>query len=319
MDMVLEFERPLVELKKRIQTLQDMQEADGLDLSASISQLQVQAVRLQEQIFSDLSRWQRTQLSRHPHRPYTLDYVKGLFTGFRELKGDRAGHEDAAIVCGQAWFGETPVMVMGHQKGRNTKENLRHNFGMAKPEGYRKALRLMQLANRFGRPIICFIDTSGAFPGIEAEARGQAEAIARNIMEMSVLTVPIICVVIGEGGSGGALAVGVGNRVLMMENAVYSVISPEGCAAILWRDRAEAPTAAEALRVTAEDCLGFGVADEIVAEPPGGAHRDHETAIASLGEALGRHLEALSKMSPQEVKDDRYARFRKLGGHLEPS
>ena len=180
MDMVLEFERPLVELKKRIQTLQDMQEADGLDLSASISQLQVQAVRLQEQIFSDLSRWQRTQLSRHPHRPYTLDYVKGLFTGFRELNGDRAGHEDAAIVCGQAWFGETPVMVMGHQKGRNTKENLRHNFGMAKPEGYRKALRLMQLANRFGRPIICFIDTSGAFPGIEAEARGQAEAIDRK-------------------------------------------------------------------------------------------------------------------------------------------
>lgn len=317
MDMTLEFERPLIELNKRIQTLQKMQDEDGLDLSASIAQLEDQATRLQEQIFSDLSRWQRTQLSRHPKRPYSLDYIKALFTDFRELKGDRAGHEDAAIVCGSAWFDGQPVLVMGHQKGRNTKENLKHNFGMARPEGYRKALRLMELANRRGNPIITFIDTSGAFPGIDAEARGQAEAIARNIMEMSTYTVPIIVVVIGEGGSGGALAVGVGNRVLMMENAVYSVISPEGCAAILWRDRAEAPTAAEALRITAADCLELGVADEIVPEPAGGAHRDHAATFEALGAALRRHLGELSEMDGEQLKEDRYERFRKLGAHQE--
>ena len=248
MELILEFERPLVELYKRIDSLKTMQEEEGHDLSASIAQLRDQAERLHRQIFSVLTPWQRAQLSRHPRRPYTLDYVNALFTDWMELRGDRAGHEDAAIVTGFARYKGQPVMVIGHQKGRNTKQNIHRNFGMPRPEGYRKALRLMKLADRFNRPIFCFIDTPGAYPGVDAEARGQAEAIARNIMEMATFTVPVICVVIGEGGSGGALAIGVGNRVLMLENSVYSVISPEGCAAILWRDRAEGPRAASALR-----------------------------------------------------------------------
>jgi acetyl-CoA carboxylase carboxyl transferase subunit alpha len=314
-ELVLEFERPLVELNKRIDALRAMQEQDGLDLSASILQLEGQATRLQKQIFNDLSPWQRAQLSRHPRRPYTLDYIAGMFEGFSELHGDRAGHEDAAILGGPAWFHEVPVMVIGHQKGRNTKQNLHRNFGMPRPEGYRKALRLMELANRFGRPILAFIDTPGAYPGIDAEARGQAEAIARNIMEMATFTVPVICVVIGEGGSGGALAIGVGNRVLMLENSIYSVISPEGCAAILWRDRAEGPKAAAALRITANDCKELGVADEIVPEPPCGAHRDHAATVAALDEAIWRHLQELMELSPEQLRSDRYERFRALGGH----
>jgi acetyl-CoA carboxylase carboxyl transferase subunit alpha len=211
------------------------------------------------------------------------------------------------------------VAVIGHQKGRNTKENLQRNFGMPRPEGYRKALRVMMLANRFGLPILTFIDTPGAFPGIDAEERGQAEAIARNILEMSTLTVPVIVSIIGEGGSGGALAIGVGNRILMMENSVYSVISPEGCAAILWRDRAEGPRAAEALRITATDCLQFGVVDEVVAEPAGGAHRGQDAAVASLGDAVERHLLALQSLSPAALAEDRYARFRRLGALIDPA
>ena len=313
MELILDFERPLVELYKRIDALETMQEEDGADMSASIEQLRSQAERLHRQIFSALTPWQRAQLSRHPRRPYTLDYVEHLFTDWQELHGDRAGHEDASIVTGFARFKGQPVLVIGHQKGRNTKENLERNFGMSRPEGYRKALRLMELANRFKRPIITFIDTPGAYPGIDAEARGQAEAIARNILEMATYEVPILCVVIGEGGSGGALAIGVGNRVLMLENAIYSVISPEGCAAILWRDRAEGPKAAAALRITAQDCHRLGVADEIIPEPACGAHRDHPATMANLDAALERHLGELMALSPEALRADRYERFRKLG------
>ncbi len=317
MELVLDFERPLVELHKRISGLQALQATEGLDLSASIHQLQQQADMLHRQIFSSLTPWQRTQLSRHPARPFTLDYVERLFTDWEELHGDRAGHDDAAIVCGMARFKGEPFMVIGHQKGRKTKDNILRNFGMPKPEGYRKALRLMKMAEKFGCPILTFIDTPGAFPGIEAEARGQAEAIARNILEMSQLTVPVICTVIGEGGSGGALAIGVGNRVLMMENSIYSVISPEGCAAILWRDRAEGPRAAAALRITAVDCLKHGIADLVVEEPASGAHRDWDLAANALGAALEQNLEELKGMGPEALEANRYDRFRKLGAMAE--
>ena len=313
MEFVLDFERPIVELRKRIDALREMERAQGADLSDAIEQLERQSDNLLDQVFSTLSPWQQTLLSRHPGRPYTMDYVQGLLTEWTELHGDRAGHDDHAIIGGMGRFGDTPVMVVGHQKGRNTKENIQRNFGMARPDGYRKALRLMEMANRYGLPILTFIDTPGAYPGLDAEERGQAEAIARNIMEMSTFTVPVICTVIGEGGSGGALAIGVGNRVIMLENSVYSVISPEGCAAILWRDRAEGPKAAEALKITAADCLRLSVADEVVAEPRGGAHRDIGQAVTNLGVVLRSHLDALLKLSPKEIQEDRYRRFRSLG------
>ncbi len=317
MEFVLEFERPIVELRKRIDALREMERAQGADLSGAIEQLERQADNLLDQVFSTLSPWQQTLLSRHPSRPYTMDYVEGLLTEWTELHGDRAGHDDHAIIGGMGRFGDTPVMVIGHQKGRNTKENIKRNFGMARPDGYRKALRLMDMANRYGLPIFTFIDTPGAYPGLDAEERGQAEAIARNIMEMSTYTVPIVCTVIGEGGSGGALAIGVGNRVLMLENSVYSVISPEGCAAILWRDRAEGPKAAEALKITAADCLRLKVADEVVPEPRGGAHRDIEQAVSNLGNALRAHLDELLEMDPKAIQKDRYDRFRRLGAMTE--
>lgn len=317
MDFTLEFERPIIELQKRITSLREIERTTGADLSSAIQQLEQQSSRLQQQIFSALTPWQQTLLSRHPSRPYSLDYIQQLFTDWTELHGDRAGHDDASIVCGFGRFGDTPMAVIGHQKGRNTKENLYRNFGMPRPEGYRKALRVMALANRFGRPIVTFIDTPGAYPGIDAEERGQAEAIARNIMEMSTFTVPIICIVIGEGGSGGALAVGVGNRVLMLENSVYSVISPEGCAAILWRDRAEGPAAADALRITAQHCKQLGVVDDIVPEPAGGAHRHPQQAISMVGEALRRHLDELLELSPEAVMAHRYDRFRALGAFVD--
>jgi acetyl-CoA carboxylase carboxyl transferase subunit alpha len=312
-DLILDFERPIVELRERVQQLRDLQVINGVDLSASIKQLEVQCVKIERAIFKQLTPWQRTLLSRHPGRPYTLDYVKGLFTEWTELHGDRAGHDDAAIVTGLARFRDRPVAVIGHQKGRNTKENLFRNFGMARPEGYRKALRIMRLAQDFDLPVICFIDTSGAYPGIDAEERGQAEAIARNIFEMARLRVPIISIVIGEGGSGGALAIGVANRVLMLENATYSVISPEGCAAILWRDRAQGPKASEALRITATDCLGFDIVDELIPEPFGGAHRHSEQVLESVGEVLQRHLSELCEMDKDKLTAHRYDRFRKLG------
>lgn len=331
MDVVLDFERPVVELHKRIVQLKDLQEANGVNLSASIDQLELQAAKLQERIFTQLDPWQRAQLARHPGRPRTLDYVDGLFTEWLELHGDRAGFDDAAMVTGIARFADLPpedgeapdplngrtVAIIGHQKGTNTKENLHRNFGMARPDGYRKALRIMRLAQDHGMPILAFIDTPGAYPGVDAEARGQAEAIARNILEMARFEVPIVAVVTGEGGSGGALAIGVANRVLMLENAVYSVISPEGCAAILWRDRAEGPRAAEALRITGPDCRRLGVVDELIEEPLGGAHRYRERTIASVGRALRRHLQDLAHLGPKELPRDRYARFRGMGAMTE--
>jgi acetyl-CoA carboxylase carboxyl transferase subunit alpha len=313
MDVVLEFERPIMQLQRRIDELRDLHDSDGVNLSASIKQLELQARKLQERIFSNLSPWQRAQLARHPQRPFCLDYVSVLCTEWTEIHGDRAGFDDAALVCGLARFRGQPVMVVGHQKGRNTKQNIYRNFGMAKPEGYRKALRAMKLANDFQMPILTFIDTPGAYPGIDAEKRGQAEAIARNIMEMARLEVPIVTVVTGEGGSGGALAIGVSNRVIMLENSIYSVISPEGCAAILWRDRAEGPRAAEALRITAQDCLKLNVVDHVVGEPWGGAHRNQNEVIERVGNVLWENLSELLKMDGQALVNDRYDRFRKLG------
>jgi acetyl-CoA carboxylase carboxyl transferase subunit alpha len=324
MDLVLDFERPVVELQKRIDQLRDLHAGNGVDLSASISELELQAAKLQERIFTNLTPWQRTLIARHPGRPFTLDYVHALFTEWTELHGDRAGHDDHAIVAGIARFrtlglpcDAQPVMIMGHQKGRNTRENLRHNFGMARPDGYRKALRLMRLADRFGMPILTIIDTPGAYPGIDAEERGQAEAIARNIIEMARLRVPIVALVAGEGGSGGALALGVANRVLMLENSVYSVISPEGCAAILWRDRAEGPRAAEALKITARDCLDLRVVDEVVEEPPGGAHRFRKETLGAVGSVLRRHFAELQGMDTDTLVQQRYDRFRSLGAVAE--
>ncbi len=313
MELVLEFERPLVELAKRIETLRQVEIAQGTDLTASIRELERQSERLQRQIFASLTAFQRTLLSRHPTRPYTLDYAGAWLTEAVELHGDRAGHDDQAIVALMGLFHGRPVMLVGHQKGRTTRENVVRNFGMALPDGYRKALRLMAMADRFNMPILTLIDTPGAYPGIDAEARGQSEAIARNIMEMSTFRVPIISVVIGEGGSGGALALGVGNRVVMLEHSTYSVISPEGCAAILWHDRSEAPRAAEALKLTAADCLRLGVCDEIVEEPAGGAHRSPGPTIAVLGDAVARHLDELSLLDRDALRADRYRRFRNLG------
>ncbi len=313
MDLVLEFERPVVELRRRIDGLRQLQAERQVDLTASITDLEHQASRLQDRIFENLTPWQRALLSRHPARPCTLDYAAGWLSDWTELHGDRAGHDDAAIVGGPGRLGDHRVMLIGHQKGRTTKENLSRNFGMALPDGYRKALRLMRLADRFGLPIVTLIDTPGAFPGIDAEARGQSEAIARNILEMFTFRVPILCCVIGEGGSGGALALGIGNRVLMLENTIYSVISPEGCAAILWHDRAEAPRAAEALKLTAKDCLRLQVADAIVPEPPGGAHRDPATTVQHLGDAVRGHLDEMSLWSGETLRRHRYDRFRRLG------
>jgi acetyl-CoA carboxylase carboxyl transferase subunit alpha len=257
--------------------------------------------------------WQRVQRARHPKRPHTLDYIERVFTGFREIHGDRLFADDPAIVAGFALFDDKPVMVVGEQKGRDTKQKLHRNFGMPKPEGYRKALRLMQLGAKYGRPIITFLDTPGAYPGIDAEERGQAEAIARNLREMARLTSPVVCVCIGEGGSGGALALGVGNRVLMLENAVYSVISPESCAAIIWRDSGKAELAAAALRLTAEDLRGLGLIDAIVAEPPGGAHEDHDAAAGLIAGELRRALAELAPMGPDQLVQDRYEKFRRMG------
>ena len=309
----LEFERPLLELEKKIQELKRLSSKDRGDFSSEIAKLEKKARKLQAEIFSDLNRWQIVQLSRHNARPYFLDYVGHLFTDFAELAGDRAFGEDLSIVGGFARLDGEPVMILGHQKGRNTKENLGRNFGMPRPEGYRKARRLMQLAERFRRPVLTFVDTPGAYPGIGAEERGQAEAIAENLELMSSLTVPIVCTVIGEGGSGGALAIGVGNRVLMMANSIYSVISPEACSSILYRDPGKAEKAADSLKLTAKDLLGLGVIDEVIAEPLGGAHRDPAAAAANVVAAIRKHLAALRQMSAAALLEDRYRKFRALG------
>ncbi|RKH81029.1 acetyl-CoA carboxylase carboxyltransferase subunit alpha [Corallococcus sp. AB045] len=309
----LDFERPLIELEKKIEELKALSTSGTVDFSSEISKLEKKAKKLQTEIFSDLSRWQMVQLSRHSSRPYFLDYVQHLFTDFFEMCGDRHFGEDPSIVGGFARFDGKTVMLIGHQKGRNTRENMARNFGMPRPEGYRKARRLMELAERMEKPILTFVDTPGAYPGIGAEERGQAEAIAVNLEVMSRLRVPIISTVIGEGGSGGALAIGVGNRVLMLQNSVYSVITPEGCASILFRDASKADKAADAMRPTAPDLLEMKIIDEVVPEPPGGAHRDPAKAADALGKTLRKHLGQMAELDPDALVRDRYNKFRAFG------
>ncbi len=316
MDMTLDFERPVMELERKIEELKQLR-TGTVDFSDEILRLEAKAEKLRVEIFADLTPWQRVQLSRHPARPYTQDYIDALMDDFVELHGDRLYRDDPAIICGLAYFNHQPVVVMGHQKGRNTKENMYRNFGMPRPEGYRKAKRLMALAGRFNLPLITFIDTPGAYPGIGAEERGQAEAIARNLELMAGLPIPIIAVVIGEGGSGGALALGVSNRILMLENAIYSVITPEGCASILWKDGGKAQLAADTMRLSATDILNLKVADDVIPEPLGGAHRDPKVAATKLGEALQRHLAELNRMSGEELMEQRYQKYRNIGVFLE--
>jgi len=312
----LDFERPVVDLERKIEELIRVS-GGASELRPQIALLERRARELQQKIFAELTPWQKVQLSRHPARPYTLDYIERLVGDFVELHGDRRFADDPAVVGGFGTFDGVPVLVLGHQKGRSTKEKVQRNFGQPKPEGYRKALRLMDLAARMRRPILCLIDTQGAYPGVDAEERGQAEAIAKNLEVMAGLPVPIICAVIGEGGSGGALALGVGNRILMMEYATYSVISPEGCASILWRDDNRKPDAAAAMKMTATDLLRLGIVDEVIPEAPGGAHRDHDLTARNLGETLRRHLAELSAMSPEALRADRYAKFRHMGAFVE--
>jgi acetyl-CoA carboxylase carboxyl transferase subunit alpha len=306
-----QFEEPLVALRRRIEELEGYPEGSGRE--AELRDLRKQLRSETDRIFAGLSRWQKTLLARHSDRPYTLDYVRMLTEDWVEIHGDRAFGDDAAIVAGLARFRGRSIVIVGHHKGRGTKERIARNFGQPRPEGYRKALRVMKLAERFGLPVVTLIDTAGAYPGLDAEERGQAEAIARNLLEMAGLRVPIVAVVTGEGGSGGALALGVGDRVLILEFAVYSVISPEGCAAILWKDQEKKALAAEAMRLTAPDLLKLGIVDEIVGEPPGGIHTDAEAGAARLGDAIERALQSLEPMSVEARLEARYRRFRALG------
>ncbi|MCA9755981.1 MAG: acetyl-CoA carboxylase carboxyltransferase subunit alpha [Candidatus Eisenbacteria bacterium] len=315
----LDFERPLVELERKIEDLRAFATQENLEFTDELKKLEAKAERLRSEIYSELTAWQRVQLARHPRRPYLLDYIPLLFTEFLELHGDRTFAEDAAIVGGMARFEGRPVIIMGHQKGRNTKENIHRNFGMPHPEGYRKALRLMRLGEKFGAPIITFVDTPGAYPGIGAEERGQSEAIAKNLLVMSRLKVPILVFVVGEGGSGGALAIAIGDRVLMLENSVYSVISPEGCAAILWKDRAKAPESAQALRVSAQEIYSLGVIDRVVPEPLGGAHRDPKGMAETLRVEIREHLALLSRIPTDELLEERLQKYLKMGRFLEPN
>ncbi len=312
----LDFEKPLLELEKQIEELKRVA-GENADLAKNVRPLEEQLATLRVEIYRSLTPMQRVQVARHPRRPYPLDYVNTVFTDFVELHGDRLYRDDPAIVGGWARLDGISVMVIGHQKGRDTKENLYRNFGMAHPEGYRKAMRLMRLAAKFGAPVITLVDTPGAYPGLGAEERGQAEAIASSLIEMASLATPIITAVIGEGGSGGALAVGLADRVLMLENSVYSVISPEGCAAILWKDASQRERAAEALKITAQDLLKLGVIDEIIPEPPGGAHSDPEAAAAALGDALQRHLRQLRKFKTDKLLKRREEKYLSMGALTE--
>lgn len=309
----LEFERPIMELEAKIQELKQFAEVEKVDVSAEIARLERKVARLQEEVFANLTPWQRTQIARHPSRPYTMDYIRLMLTDFVELHGDRAFADDRAIVGGLARLGGMPLVVIGHQKGRDTKEKLARNFAMANPEGYRKALRLMKLAEKFDKPVLTLVDTPGAYPGIGAEERGQAEAIARNLREMSELKVPIVVVITGEGGSGGALGIAVGDTVLMLEYAIYSVISPEGCASILWRDPAKAPEAAAAMGITAQTLKRLDVIDEIVPEPTGGAHRNHQEIAATLKSFLVKAFDRMRPLSLDELLEQRYQKFRRMG------
>jgi acetyl-CoA carboxylase carboxyl transferase subunit alpha len=309
----LDFEKPIIELEKKIQELKSFISDKRIDLSSELRRLEDKLEHLKKNTYSNLTAWQRVQLARHPQRPYTLDYINILMSDFIEIHGDRAFADDKAMVCGFAKFNNQKIVIIGHQKGRDTKENLKRNFGCAHPEGYRKALRVMQLAENFDLPIIVFIDTPGAYPGIGAEERGQSQAIALNLREMSQITVPIIAIVIGEGGSGGALGIGVADRVCVLENAYYSVISPEGCAAILWKDGAKAPEAAEALKLTAQDLLKTGIIDEVVLEPLGGAHRDPQETAENIKESINKNLKSLKALDKDELLKLRYKKYRDMG------
>jgi acetyl-CoA carboxylase carboxyl transferase subunit alpha len=308
-----DFEVPLVALEASIEELARQPAAPGVE--KELARLRRELDDKRRQVFAALTPWQKTQVARHPARPYTLDYVGALFTEFTELHGDRRFADDPALVCGFAFYKERPVAVVGHQKGRDTKQKIYRNFGMPKPEGYRKALRIMKLAEKYARPIITFVDTPGAYPGLDAEERGQAEAIAYNLREMAGLKVPIIVNVAGEGGSGGALAIAVGDRINMLEHAVYSVISPEGCASILWRDPRRAPEAANAMKITASDLAAFGLVDQVIPEPPGGAQTDPEAQFQALDAVIEAQLRELTALSPEALMTARYDKFRRMG-HL---
>jgi len=305
------FEEPILKLRRRIEELSAL--PDDATHRRELEKLREKLEKVSRETYASLTPWQKTLVARHPARPYTLDYVQSLTTEFVELHGDRKFSDDAAIVAGFGFFRGHAVAVVGHQKGRDTQEKIRRNFGMPRPDGFRKALRVMQLAEKFGRPILSFVDTTGAYPGIDAEERGVAEAIAVNLKAMSALRVPIVVTLTGEGGSGGALGLAIGDRVLMMEHAVYSVISPEGCAAILWKDASRKKDAAEAMKITARDMKELGVTDEIIPEPPGGAHADPAGAAAAVGEAIERHLKELLVLTPEERRERRYRKFRALG------
>jgi len=312
---MLEFEKPIAELEAKLEEMKKM--SDSLDIADEIVRIEDKVKQLKESVYKNLSRWQRVQLARHPERPYTLDYIYLMTQDFIELHGDRYYKDDKAIVGGFAKIDEYKVMIIGHQKGRDTKSNLYRNFGMPNPEGYRKALRLMKLAEKFNKPVITMLDTPGAYPGLEAEERGQAEAIARNLFEMSRLKVPIIVVIIGEGASGGALGIGVGDRILMLENTWYSVISPESCSSILWRSWDFKEQAAEALKLTAADLLELKVIDRIVSEPLGGAHKHHEEMAASLKNVLKEELSKLIKIKPEKLIENRLDKFADMGQYIE--
>ena len=309
----LDFEQPIAELEAKIKELRNVEFDNNINISDALKQLEDRSQALTELIFNNLSDWQISQLSRHPGRPYTLDYVEQIFTDFYELHGDRAYADDPAIVCGLARLEGQPVMIIGHQKGRDTKEKIYRNFGMPRPEGYRKALRVMKMAERFKIPVICLIDTPGAYPGIGAEERGQSEAIARNLFEMAKLKTPIICTIIGEGGSGGALAIGVGDRLIMLEYSTYSVISPEGCASILWKSADKSQLAAEAMGITSDRIREQGFLDEVVREPLGGGHRNFKIISLNLKEALLRHLAELQHQDIDKILQNRYERIMSFG------
>jgi acetyl-CoA carboxylase carboxyl transferase subunit alpha len=307
----LGFEAPLVALQKEIEALTGYPEDARKE--QEVRRLQEKLERMRREIYSQLTPWQKVQVARHPQRPYFSDYVALLFRDFIEIHGDRRYSDDPAIVAGMAWYHERPVFVLGHQKGRDTNQKIYRNFGMPKPEGYRKALRVMELAEKFSRPVFAFVDTPGAYPGLDAEERGQAEAIAYNIRELARLDTPIVVTITGEGGSGGALAIAVGDEILMLEHSIYSVISPEGCAAILWKDASQAETAAQGLKLTAQDLISYGLIDEIVPEPPGGAHSDPRRTAEILDDYLSRSLARVDKMPPEERREARYRKFRQMG------
>jgi len=313
----LGFESKIYELESKIKELEKLSDGDTLDLSEEIRKLESKLEELRAQTYQNISAWEITQIARHPQRPYTLDYIKAIFDDFVEMHGGRQFEDDHAIVGGMARLNGEPVVVIGHEKGRGTEEKIFRNFGMPHPEGYRKALRLMQFANKFYRPLVLFIDTPGAYPGKGAEERGQGEAIARNIFEMSFLKCPIIAIVIGEGGSGGAVALGVGDRVLMLENSIYSVISPEGCASILWKDVSKSDLAAKALKLTSKDLLDLKVVDQVIGEPIGGAHRDPEATFESVKSAIEKNLKEVMKVDPEERVAERFAKYSRMGVYVE--